>query len=637
MTVAKNNLNSMYESGNRPRRILAYREWRKCIRGFLLCLCLASADLAVAGLDQHRVENLDYGSALYEYFQGNELNAITRLMVAAERPRSTNQANEANLLLADLYYGYGLYEESRQMFARLLTAEVSDSIQDRIWFNLARLRFEQGYRDNARELLSRISNRLPGSIESERKYLLTNLYLDSADYDKAADISNQIDSDSIWKKYARYNLGAAMIEDDRYQQGKYILNAIGQSTSLAAEQVALRDQANLSLGLRHLRMDLPDQALKTLTRVRLQGPLSNDALLASGWAWYHQEKFKQALIPWRILLRKNAVDAATQEAILAIPTNYAKAGQDSLAIKHYEIAARQFESQLRILDNAVDSINNDGLIAALREHAILFDRSSLQRLPPSSDVTPQLHLLLASKGFQREIKRFQELLNIRTSLRYWGSSFPALELMLAERRQRFEQKLPLLEQTTSFDRLNLLRDKRNQFSERVAEIDLAQDFQALVTPEEADHLARLQRIQRSINNVSASRNTTYQQNTHRLLSGILNYDLETDFPVRFWAAKKQSILLDRTLVEADQRVESLRQISRRTALDFEAFQARIDGQTDRIHNLRTQVSRLLSRQETRINQMAIASIRQQQRHIVQLRLNARFELARLYDKLATPQ
>ena len=617
--------------------MLFYSEWRKCIRCFLLCLCLASPDLAAAQLDQHRVEDLDYGSALYEFFQENELSAITHLMVAAERPRNRKQINEANLLLADLYYGYGLYEESRQMFARLLTTQVSDSIQDRIWFNLARLRFEQGHRDNARELLSRISNRLPGNIESERKYLLTNLYLDSADYDKAADISNQIDSDSIWKKYARYNLGAAMIEDDRYDQGKYILNAIGQNSSLAAEQVALRDQANLSLGLKHLRMDLPDQALKTLTRVRLQGPLSNDALLASGWAWHHQEKFKQALIPWRILLRKNAVDAATQEAILAIPANYVKAGQDSLAIKHYEIAALQFEAQLRVLDNAVDSINNDGLIAALREHAILFDRSSLQRLPPSSDVTPQLHLLLASEGFQREIKRFQELLNIRSSLRYWGSSFPALELMLAERRQRFEQKLPLLEQTTGFDRLKLLRDKRHQFSERVAEIDLAQDFQALATPEEADHLARLQRVLRSIDNVSADRNTAYQQDMHRLLSGILNYNLETDFPARFWAAKKQSILLDRTLAEADQRVESLLQISRRTALDFDEFQARIDGQIDRINNLRTQVSRLLSRQEIRINQMAIESIRQQQRHIVQLRLNARFELAKLYDKLATPQ
>ena len=160
MTAAKNNLNSMYESGNRPRRTLCYSEWRKCIRCFLLCLCsylcLASPELSAAQLDQHRVEDLDYGSALYEFFQENELSAITRLMVAAERPRTRNQIDEANLLLADLYYGYGLYEESRQMFARLLTTEVSDSIQDRIWFNLARLRFEQGHRDTARELLSRI-------------------------------------------------------------------------------------------------------------------------------------------------------------------------------------------------------------------------------------------------------------------------------------------------------------------------------------------------------------------------------------------------------------------------------------------------------------------------------------------------
>ena len=77
-----------------------------------------------------------------------------------------------------------------------------------------------------------------------------------------------------------------------------------------------------------------------------------------------------------------------------------------------------------MLDGAIGSIENDGLIAALRENAILYDRSSLQRLPPSSDVTPQLHLLLASKEFQREIKRYQELLDIRQSLRYWGNSFP---------------------------------------------------------------------------------------------------------------------------------------------------------------------------------------------------------------------
>ena len=420
----------------------------------LSCVC---GQLNAVQLAEHRVEDLDYGRALYQFFQDSRLSAITHLMIAEERPRTRSQVNEAHLLLADLYYGYGLYQESRELFARLLTAEISDSIQNRIWFNLARLRYEQGYYEAALDLLSRINNQLPGGIESERKYLLTNLYLGSRQYDEAADLSDTINSKSIWKIYARYNLGVSMIEDDRYEPGRYLLDRIGQMKTVDSPELrALRDRSNLSLGLKQLRMELPEPALESLSRIRLEGPLSNQALLASGWAWYRLEQFDKAMNPWRVLLQRNAVDAATQEAILAIPTNYAESGQDKLAVRHYQIAAEQFDLQLQVLDNSIKSIENDGLIAALRENAILYDRSSLQRLPPSSDVTPQLHILLASTEFQREIKRYQELLDIRNSLKYWGTNFPALELMLEERRRGFEQNLPRLQESSSFDQLELV-------------------------------------------------------------------------------------------------------------------------------------------------------------------------------------
>ncbi len=53
--------------------------------------------------------------------------------------------------------------------------------------------------------------------------------------------------------------------------------------------------------------------------------------------------------------------------------------------------------------------------------------------------------------------------------------------------------------------------------------------------------------------------------------------------------------------------------------------------------MRSKVGELLGSQEQHINKLAVAAIRQQQQHIVQLRLNARFELAKLYDKLAAEQ
>ena len=628
----------MCVSGNRRHHFSVKRSTRG-LRHFFSALLLSCACVppGAAQLNEHRVENLDYGRALYKYFQNDNLAAITQLMIAEERARNDDQQDEANLLLADLNYDYGLYEESREIFSRLLTAEVSPSTQSRIWFNLARLRYEQGHFDHSGDLLSRISGQLPAGIEAERKYMLTNLYLGNRQYDQAADLSNQINSRSIWKIYARYNLGVSLIEDEHYEQGKSLLAQLGQMKAPSAELKGLRDRANLSLGLKQLRLDLPEAALESLSRIRLEGPLSNQALLASGWAWYRLEQFDKASNPWRLLIRRNAVDAATQEAILAIPANYAKSEQDSLAVRHYKIAVKQFDSQLELLNKAVGSIENDGLIAALQENALLYDRSSLQRLPPSSDVTPQLHILLASTEFQREIKRYQELIDIRTSLGYWGNSFPALELMLLERRQRFKQKLPLMQQSTSFDQLEKIREQRERFAEQVNAIDSSEDYLALATPQEDDHLERLQRVATGIVEVAPERNTAYQQDMFRLLSGLLHYEMATDYPVRLWKTRKQLIHLDRALLEANYRVSALGRISERTANDFEIFEAIIDGQSDRIRDLRDQVSRLINQQEQHINQLAIDEISQQQLHIVQLRLNAHYELAKLYDKLAAQQ
>ena len=628
----------MCVSGNRQHRFSVKRSARDLCHFFsallLSCVCVSAG---AAQLNEHRVEDLDYGRALYRYFQDDDLGAITQLMIARQRARNANQQDEANLLLADLYYDFGLYEESREIFARLLTAEVSDSIQSRIWFNLARLRYEQGHFDQARDLLSRITERLPKGIEAERKYMLVNLYLGNRQYDQAADLSNQISSRSIWKLYARYNLGVSLVEDDQYEQGKSLLSNIGQMKAPSTELRGLRDRANLSLGLKQLRMGLPEDALESLSRIRLEGPLSNQALLASGWAWYQLDQFDKASNPWRLLIRRNAVDAATQEAILAIPANYAKSEQNTLAVRHYEIAVKQFDLQIELLNNAVGSIENNGLIAALQENALLYDRSSLQRLPPSSDVTPQLHILMASTEFQREIKRYQELIDIRTSLSYWGNSFPALELMLAERRQRFQQKLPLLQQSASFDQLEQIREQRERFAEQVNAIQASGDYLALSTPEEEGHLQRLQRVATSIVKVAPENNTTYQQDMFRLLSGLMHYEMATDYPVRFWKTRKQLIQLDRALLRANYRVSALGRITERTANDFKIFDGLIEGQSERIEGLRDKVSGLLKKQEQLINQLAIDEIRRQQLHIVQLRLNARFELAKLYDELAEQQ
>jgi len=122
-----------------------------------------------------------------------------------------------------------------------------------------------------------------------------------------------------------------------------------------------------------------------------------------------------------------------------------------------------------------------------------------------------------------------------------------------------------------------------------------------------------------------------------LLSGLLHYQLATEYPARIWKARKQLTQLDRALGETEYRVESLRQITERSEREFAIFQQRISGQSQNIAALRERVAHTLEQQEQHINKLAIDAIRAQQQHIVQLRLNARFEIARIQDKLVVTQ
>jgi hypothetical protein len=594
----------------------------------------ASIQASESGL-QHRVEDLAYGQALFHYFQQNELPAIIQLLVAKQGSRTQTQIEESELLLADLYYSYGLYREAGMLFSRLQGENTSTGIKNRAWFNLARLNYDQGQYDTARELLAKIDDELPIHIESERQYLLTNLYLGNMQYQQAVSASQRITHGSAWSAYANYNLGVSMVESNQFDQGKVLLDKLGQMPTDSDEMAALRDQANLALGFSLLRLSKPEAALANFSRIRLQGPLSHKALLGAGWAWSRLENFDRALVPWLELTKKNTIDVATQEALLAIPTAFEQNQQNELAVQYYELAANQFDLQLAILDQVASSIRQSELITALLQNNLVTGTSRFDRTPPPSIATPYLYLLMASEVFQHAVKRYQELLDIRTSLTHWNGNLPTLNLMLVERRKNFHQKLPLLEQSTDFQTLSNLQRARETYAEKLNGIENRQDYLSLASVDEKRQFQRLDKIALSLNKLRGKKDTDSQADMHRLLSGLLNWQISTDYAPRYWQAKKQLLALDKALAESVRLSQSLGQITDLSRNRFAEFEHRIDGQDQRIKALYQRVGKLIERQESRINQLAVSAIQQQQQHITQLRLNARYSLARLYDSLVS--
>ena len=613
--------------------------WHRVLRqsrrwGGIFVLIFGSCLVAAESSLKHRVEDLSYGQALYQYFQQDELAAITRLMAADENPRTRNQQDESDLLLASLYYNYGLYAESEKLFSRLLIEDTSKFIRNQVWFNLSRLNYDQGYFSKAQELLSKIDDRLPTQIEAERQYLLTNLYIGQREYEQARKSSKLIDSNSVWKAYANYNLGVSLLEDGHYESGSVILDQLGQMRGESSEIKALRDQSNLALGLKQLRLVKTELALASISRVRLNSPLSHEALLASGWAWYHLGEYKKALMPWTELSHNNAIDAATQEVLLAMPSSFEKIGRDKQAAQYYEIALNQFNLQLNALDNVIESIRQNQLLETLHDYSFLIDRSNYKPGPPDLVSTPYFHLLFASVEFQTELKRYQELLDMRSSLQHWSNNMPILDLMLAERRKNFQQKLPRLRQSSDFDSLQTLKKTRDKYAKKLSAIASNEDYLALANEEEKEQLERLQKISHSLGVIAGQQNISSQRDMYRMFSGILHWDISTNFAPRVWQARKQLIALDVALKESTFRAGSLRQISEASTKQFDEFEFRINGQESRIKNLKDRVTDFIEQQETLINRLAIAAIEQQRENIIQLRLSAHFSLAKLYDRLA---
>ncbi|MDJ0834161.1 MAG: tetratricopeptide repeat protein [Gammaproteobacteria bacterium] len=595
------------------------------------------AQLAVAA-ERHEqtVRELAYGSSLFHYFQDKNLAAITDLEVAKQRNRLQDQSDDGELLLGGLYYDYGLPVSSAEIFNNLLNEEISEDIRDRIWFNLARVHYEQEDFAASEDLLSRISGKLPAQKQAQKHHIQSSLLLRKELYEEAGQASNNIDSDSIWKAYAWYNLGVSLNAAGQHDQGKAWLTRLGSIKREDNELLLLQDKAQLALGITALQLNNNDQAIEHFSRISLSGPLTNKALLGSGWAWSRKEQPDKALNYWFTLRDKGELDTASVEASLTIAQAVEQSQNKAAAARFYQQAAARYDANLAELDGIILRIQQGELMQALHELHIVrdsLDDNAPQQLPVLS-ATPYLLELFASKSFQLEIQRYQELLDIRASLSAWQDSIPALQLMLEERRQSFENKKPLVRQSTDFDQLNSVRDQRNELAAEVQRIQNQQDHLALADEDETDYLDQLDIVGSIIEQLQDQRDLSEEQDKFRLFRGLLEYQIAIDFPRRLWQVRRELQLLDRALEQASESAVSLSQASELNGLKLDEFDQRINGQQQLILDHFSRSQDLIEQQQQHLNQMAVAAIDSRKQQLAQLRLSARYSAARLFDELA---
>jgi len=592
------------------------------------------------------VQDLAYGEVLFDFFQEDYFDALTRLLAAEQRNEIPHHQAEAEVMLGGLYLSYGEHRLAGEIFERVLAKSVDPELNDRCWFFLAKIWHERGYQPEAEAALGRIQGTLPEELEPQWRMLWAEVLMEEGKFPEAlASLQSWKRPGDAWVGYAKYNIGVSLVRLGQIENGARVLDEVGKLEPTTPLLAALRDKANVALGYAWLQASRPVEAKPSLERVRLEGPFSNKALLGVGWSDAETKNYRGALAPWLALHDRNLLDSAVQESLLAVPYAYAQLGADKQAADRYVEAIDAFNGEIARLTTSIEAIERGELITELLgEHADAAEAGSgwywrLDKVPDTIE-SRYLYELMASNKFQEGLKNYRDLLYLNRNLDHWEQSLGAFDDILDTRQRAYEQRLPQIDESLASVDLDAMLAHRVELDSRLQQIERSEDGVALGTEDQQKSWRKLTEMEAVLARAPNDAETDEIRAKQRFLKGVLEWDLERDYKARLWAEKKSLGDLDRQLREAQRRHHLVQSARDDWPAKFAALTARIQALRPRVAGMQTFAQAALAKQQGFLQAVAVAELKAQRDRLNTYMIQARFALASIYDRAsarATPE
>ncbi len=604
----------------------------------LLVLTLLGGTAGSANTPPRQVLDLHYGEVLFYFYQGDYFDAITRALSAQQQQQVPHHQHDTALLTAGMELSYGMDRAAQQAFNDLLDAKVAEPMRNRAWFYLAKLSYQRDNLAQAQQVLTQIKGDLPEALAPQQQLLRAQVLMAQGQYDQAAVLLDGWKGPADWQAYARFNLGVALLRSGKTAQGEKQLDAVGQLTSDSEELLALRDKANLALGYVLLQNKDAARARHYLERIRLQGPYSNQALLAFGWAASAQGQQQQALIPWQELSGRAVIDSAVQEGLLAVPYAYAQLQAYPSAAQHYQQAISAYEKEMQSLDAAIAAIREGKLVETMlgaTQDNTDMGWSWRAAPPPQAAETQYLWQLLAGHEFQTALKNYRDLLFLQNNLAHWSTSIDAYQDMLDNREARYQKQLPQArERMQSLDMKAVIAQRDTLFA-RINDSERKQNAMALATTQELDWQTRMTRIGQRLDRLGSTPETIALRERLRILQGVQVWRMNADFNARLWQARQSLRGLDAAVAQLQDRWASLETTQQQAPRGFEGYGQRITAMRARIVALQPRIAAASATQAQQLQTLAISVLEGHKKHLADYRVQAQLALAQLYDRAST--
>ena len=585
----------------------------------------------------HEIKDPYYGDALFHFFQDHHFTSVTTLMASQHFGRVSHHDEEAEILRGGMLLSYGLTKEAGQIFAKLIES-TTPKVRDRAWFFLAKIRYQRGYLPEAENALAQVEDNLPENLQEERILLQANLLMAHGDYTAAADILNGMSLKATSSRYARYNLGVALLKLDgtprSIARGMAILDDVGRMPAENEEFRALRDRANVALGFTALAEGDPRTARGYLERVRLKSLQANKALLGFGWAADSMKEPRLALVPWLELAGRDPGDSAALEARIAVPYAYVKLGAYGQALDRYNDAIAAFEQESKALRESIAALRSPKWIDTMIDANPGDEMGWFWRLGDLPEVPHASHLsqVLAQHEFQEAFKNYRDLRYLAKNLDDWKQKLGTFDDMLAARRKAFADKLPPVQARAGDEGIARLAKRREAVADEIARGEQAGDGVAFADAKELDLLARLKTLQDAVAAPNADAETVALKERVRLAGGLLAWRLAKAQTDRVWALQKDLARIDAELEGVRQRDAALAAAQKEEPVRHDTFGKRIAALTPLLDVMIPRVAALGREQQKAVQDIAIAELTRQQERLADYTTQARFAVAQLYDR-----
>lgn len=410
------------------------------------------------------------GETMYQFYQGNSFSALNNILLAKNMGRLDESNTTSEILLGDLYTVFGMPDEADTVFSRVIARDMRTQTRNITVFRKARLQYQQGNYFEAERALNVPLDTHISDLEAERRIMLANVLMSRNEFAEARNVLSPIPLDTQLGAYATYNTGVAHLRADRSPEGISLLRQVMNLPVSDSETNALKDRAALAIGYNFLQQQQPDQARDALVNVRLEGPFSNPALLALGYANYERKEYKRALSFWLELLARNPGNPAVQEAMILTPRAYEALNANQQAFYGYKLAINNLNAQIATVDAMAKEIKKpewlDGLSPS-SDGGINADPMSVPAsvVPADANDITMLYGLFAGHPFNEGFQQYEQLKRLKTLLEKRGIELRTMQDMANELGKR-QSRLPAIS-----NRVDALQNRITQVADRWPTLD----------------------------------------------------------------------------------------------------------------------------------------------------------------------